>query len=86
MFQTQYIKVNGKEVPYIRIALSVSGNPRYVVHFQEIADDYETALNKARTIGGKAYRAKWFGGGIVISSYSLGYSLKRIIDGQSSRS
>ena len=71
---------NGKEVEYFRIDNCINGNPRYVIHFLEISDDYNTALNIARKIGGKAYKAKWFGGGIVISSYSLQTDLENIIN------
>ena len=73
------IKVNNQEISYCRIDNCINGNPRYVIHFLDIANDYNEALNKARAIGGKAYRAKWFGGGIVISSYSLSEDLKKII-------
>ena len=45
-----------------------------------VNDSYKAALAKAREIGGKAYRAKWFGGGIVIQSYSLECDLARIIN------
>ena len=36
---------------------------------------FNAALLKARRIGGKKYRAKWFGGGIVFQSYNLKYDL-----------
>ena len=32
---------------------------------------FRDALNKARKSGGKAYRPKWFGGGIVFQSYNI---------------
>ena len=41
---------------------------------------YKAALAKARKIGGKVYRAKWFGGGIVFQSYNLESDLTRIIN------
>lgn len=46
------------------------GNPRYVVHFLALDDDYNKAHAKAKRIGGKKYRAKWFGGGFVFQSYN----------------
>ena len=77
MFNT--ITINGKEVEYKRITNCVNGNPRYAVHFLQIDDDYLTALNSSRLIGGKKYKGKDFGGGIVISSYNLASDLSRIV-------
>ena len=74
------IKINGKEIEYKRINNCINGNPRYVIHFLNIADNYMDAINIARQIGGKKYRAKWFGGGVVFSSYNIIEDLKRIIN------
>ena len=73
------IKVNGKEIPYVRIDNDVNGNPRYVIHFLYFGDTYNEAINKSRKIGGKKYRAKRYGGGIVITSYSLETDLAYIL-------
>ena len=73
------IKINSRDVEYFRVNNDVNGNPRYVIHFLEIDDDYNTALNISRKIGGKKYRAKWFGGGIVVQSYNLKTDLQHII-------
>ena len=73
------IKVNNKDVEYFRVNNDVNGNPRYIIHFLEIDNDYNTALNISRKIGGKKYRAKWFGGGIVVQSYNLEADLQHII-------
>jgi hypothetical protein len=65
-----------------RINNDVNGNPRYVVHFYDLLTDleglnlnilerYELALKKARKVGGKMYRGKDFGGGIVFQSYNI---------------
>ena len=78
MFNT--IKINGKEIEYKRINNCINGNPRYVIHFLNIADNYMDAINIARQIGGKKYRAKWFGGGVVFSSYNIIEDLKQIIN------
>lgn len=53
------------------------GNPRYVIHWLDVpnANTYNEALAACRAFGGKAYRAKWFGGGIVFQSYSVRDSL-----------
>lgn len=73
------IEINGKDIEVARINNCVNGNPRYVIHFLDIANNYIDAINIARQIGGKKYRAKWFGGGIVFSSYNIKEDLKRII-------
>lgn len=39
---------------------------------------YEKALAKAREVGGKRYRAKWYGGGIVFQSYNIKQHLARV--------
>lgn len=65
-----------------RINNDINGNPRYVVHFLDlltVADTqgldidqkFNLALKKARKVGGKIYRGKDFGGGIVIQSYNI---------------
>ena len=79
MYRENTIKINGRDVEYFKIDNDINGNPRYVIHFLEIDNDYNTALNISRKIGGKKYRANWFGGGIVIQSYSLETDLEHII-------
>jgi hypothetical protein len=65
-----------------RINNDINGNPRYVVHFIDlltVADiqgldldqKFNLALQKARKVGGKIYRGKDFGGGIVFQSYNI---------------
>jgi hypothetical protein len=73
------IEINGKDIEVTRIDNCINGNPRYVIHFLSIADTYQDAINIARQIGGKRYRAKWFSGGIVFSSYNVIEDLKRVI-------
>ena len=73
------VEISGESIQVTRIDNCVNGNPRYVIHFLSIADNYIDAINIARQIGGKKYRAKWFGGGIVFSSYNVKEDLKRII-------
>lgn len=72
-------------IKFYRINNCINGNPRYVVHFLDFlgekekhADNYQTALLRSRKVGGKMYRAKWFGGGIVLSSYNLHETAKQI--------
>lgn len=58
---------------WTRVSNDVNGNPRFVVHFTEAFPglDYKNACQAAASIGGKRYRGKDYGGGIVFVSYSL---------------
>ena len=63
------------------------GNPRYVTHFfsllkedEQTLSNYNLAVKRANKLGGKKYRGKDFGGGIVFQSYSLDDLRKRIIN------
>lgn len=49
----------------------MNGNPRYVIHYLGIADTFDDALAKAKKIGGKVYRGKGIGGGIVFQTYNI---------------
>ncbi len=64
-----------------RVNNDINGNPRYVIHFLNIINDsegenlsisqkYIFATNKVKKIGGKKYKGKDFGGGIVFQSYN----------------
>ena len=59
------------EIQFTRLNNDINGNPRYAFHFLNLASDYETALKKAKEIGGRKYHNKKYGGGIVIQSYNL---------------
>ena len=70
---------NEKEtINFTRIDNDINGNPRYVCHFLNIADNYETAVKMANKIGGRKYHTKKYGGGIVFQSYNIGGLAKRI--------
>lgn len=56
---------------FTRINNDVNGNPRYVCHFLQIADNYDIAVKLANKIGGRKYHTKAYGGGIVFQSYNL---------------
>jgi hypothetical protein len=72
---------------FTRVNNDVNGNPRFVLHFLALntpADDemaqgfldgisrkYTAALTRAKTIGGRKFHNKQYGGGIVFSSYNL---------------
>lgn len=60
--------VNGARIEYVKVDHDYYGNPRYVVHF--LALGVEPA-DYGKIKGLSKYRAKWYGGGIVIQSYSL---------------
>ena len=72
-------KINGNEINVWRINNCINGNPRYVIHFLDLADTYEKAIKKIHEIGGRKYTAKWFGGGVVFSSYNIREDLERIV-------
>tara|TARA_R110000803_G_scaffold93991_1_gene161436 strand:- start:2539 stop:2934 length:396 start_codon:yes stop_codon:yes gene_type:complete len=48
-----------------------NGNPRYVCHFLNFADNYPRALFLANQIGGRKFHNKQYGGGIVFQSYNI---------------
>lgn len=68
---------------FTRVNNDINGNPRYVIHFLDLLTESERkncyslmeqrfkALNKAKKIGGKAYRGRDYGGGIVFQAYNL---------------
>ena len=79
-FANEYVSPNG--IHYWRVDSDIYGNPRYIVHYLSISADSDggSASNYASRqaaqfsaardrVGGKKYRAKWFGGGIVFQSY-----------------
>jgi hypothetical protein len=63
---------------FTRINNDVNGNPRYVFHFLELANNYNEALFLAKKIGGKKFHNKQYGGGIAIQSYNLQDDCNRI--------
>lgn len=58
-------------IEFTRVNNDVNGNPRYVCHYLNIADNYEAAVKLANTIGGRKYHTKSYGGGIVFQSYNI---------------
>ena len=72
-----------------RINNDINGNPRFVVHFLGLLNEgegeglgvlerFDLALKKARKVGGKMYRGKDFGGGIVFQSYNIQETILKI--------
>lgn len=73
---------NASKIDFIRVNNDVNGNPRLVVHFLQlltkeelcsnllpIGIKYDLALIRAKTVGGKKYHNKSYGGGIVFQEY-----------------
>ena len=64
-----------------RVDNDVNGNPRYVVHFLPFGSNYlKTVKLFNDAIHGRKYTAKWFGGGIVFSSYNVGDCLRTVFE------
>lgn len=53
-----------------RINSDTNGNPRYVIHFLALANEYSRAVYLANQIGGRKYHTKSYGGGLVFQSYN----------------
>lgn len=69
----------------IKIKNDINGISRYVVHFFEFLKkdekslkNYKLALKRAKEIGGKVYRGKDFGGGIVFQSQNIEKTIAEI--------
>ena len=60
---------------WTRINNDVNGNGRWVCHYLDIASTMEEAIAIARMQGGKRYRSKAYGGGIVFQSSANGGGL-----------
>lgn len=83
--RNQVVIESGESLSFTRIKNDTNGNPRYVVHFfalntdaertnytdYSVSEKYELALKRTRTIGGRKFHNKQYGGGIVFQSYSL---------------
>jgi len=67
-------------IDFKRINNDANGNPRYVCHFLNIADDYQTAVKLANKIGGRKYHNKQYGGGIVFQSYNIDKTSEKITE------
>ena len=81
------------KIEFTRVKNDVNGNPRYVCHYLHfitpkdlknpsyvMGNDYELALKKAKSIGGKKYHNKQYGGGIVFQSYNIRDTEKDILN------
>jgi hypothetical protein len=72
------------QINFKQVNNDVNGNPRYVCSFyhllnetesnnynMSVSDQYNLALQKAKSLGGRKYHNKQFGGGIVFQSYDI---------------
>ena len=55
---------------FTRVNNDVNGNPRFVVHYLQLADTYERALYLGRKLGGRKFHNKQYGGDIAFQSYN----------------
>jgi hypothetical protein len=72
-----------EELRLTRVENNTNGNPRYVAHFLHLntreeldanpwidtSKKYALALNRARSIGGRKYHNRSYGGGVIFVSY-----------------
>ena len=79
MRQIEVTLKNGKQVSLHQVNNDAYSNPRYVIHYLDIADTYSDALALISKIGGKMYTAKWYGGGLVFSTYTLEHTLDELM-------
>jgi hypothetical protein len=63
---------------FTRINNDTNGNPRFVVHYLQVAESYERALYLARKIGGRKFHNKQYGGGIAFQSYNIDWLENKI--------
>lgn len=63
---------------FTRINNDTNGNPRFVVHYLQLADTYERALYLGRQLGGRKFHNKQYGGGIAFQSYNIDKLAERI--------
>ena len=90
LFANEYVSPNG--IRYWRINHDKYGNPRYIVHYRSISTERDgegatgpdavlARFSAARDrVGGKKYRGKLFGGGIVFQSYLGTYGVGEWLD------
>jgi hypothetical protein len=69
-----------KHKMFTRINNDTNGNPRFVVHYLQLADSYERALYLGRKLGGRKFHNKQYGGGIAFQSYNTEQLAERIAE------
>jgi len=77
------------ENDFTRINNDTYGNPRHVFHFLHLltekeretinlSNQYRIAIKRANKIGGRKFHNKQYGGGIVITTYSIPEDISKI--------
>lgn len=69
-------KISAKD--FKRISNDINGNPRYVIHYLSVSDNYDKAVKIANKIGGKKFHNKQYGGGIAFQSYNIDDTAKKL--------
>jgi hypothetical protein len=73
--------ITGKQIEDIKEEYEDQKANNRSINYSSLIDyEFKQALQNSRLIRGKKYRAKWFGGGIVISSYNLESDLEYLFD------
>jgi hypothetical protein len=81
-----------QDIEFTRAKSDIYGNPRYIVHFFSLltTDErnsyglnnygqlYTLACKRANKIGGRKYTGRNYGGGIVLQSYNIEQTARRI--------
>lgn len=65
-------------VTAFKINNNINGNPRWVIHYLDLFDNYENSERLKH--GLRKYRARWFGGGYVMSSFNIEGDIKKIAE------
>jgi len=65
---------------FTRINNDINGNPRFVVHYLQLADTYERAIYLGRKLGGRKFHNKQYGGGIAFQSYNTDQLAQKIVE------
>jgi len=75
-----YLKpIKVKNITFYKIKPDAYGNPRYLVHYNDLGTSYDDALKLAKAIGGAKYRGHDYGyQGIAFQSYNLEYTASKI--------
>jgi hypothetical protein len=63
---------------FTRVNNDINGNPRYVIHYLQLADNYDRALYLSRQLGGRKFHNKQYGGGIAFQSYNIETTAEKI--------
>lgn len=73
-------------INFHRMNNDVNGNPRYVCHYLDFKPNnyegsfsYDEALKDAKSLGGKKFHNKKFGGGVIFQSYNLEGLIEKIL-------